>query len=97
MTRSSVLPSIALVVAMGSLFAPPVFGLMGLNAEPAVRESALLIERDDPAAVAAISGPLSRRAGGAALACPAVSTSTRAPLPPSVRTVVADLAPHTVR
>jgi hypothetical protein len=97
MTRSSVLPSIALAVAMGSLFAPPVFGLMGLNAKPAVRESALLIEREDPTAVASISGPLSRRAGLAIPECPAVSASTKAPPPPSFRTVVADLAAQTMR
>ncbi|WP_293863609.1 hypothetical protein [uncultured Alsobacter sp.] len=97
MARSSVLPSLALAVAMGSLFAPPVFGLMGLSAKSAPRESALVIEREDPAALAALSAPFSRRARQAAAECPAVNTEAKAPLPPTMRTRVAELAPHTVR
>ena len=94
MTRSSVLPSVALAVAMSSLFAPPVFGLMGLTPKPAPRESALLIEREDPTAVAAMSAPFSRRVREAVAECPVVGTDAKAPPPPSLRTVVADLAPR---
>lgn len=94
MTRSSVLPSVALAVAMSSLFAPPVFGLMGLTPKPAPRESALLIHRDDSTAAATDSAPFSPRIRQAAAECPAIETGAKAPPPPSLRTVVADLAPR---
>jgi hypothetical protein len=93
MTRSSVLPSIALAVAMASLFAPPVFGLMGLSAAPASHVSALVIEKADATAVAAGSAAYTRRPHmGSVAECPVVGTSAKAPPPPSLRTIVADLS-----
>lgn len=93
MTRSSILPSVALAVSMGSLFAPPVMGFMGLVPAPAARESALLIERQDATAHATSTGAFTRNPRTAAAQCPVVNAGDRAPLPPSLRTVVADLAP----
>ena len=93
-TRALAAALFVLLVACAVLYCPTLSAPSYLDDHYVLGDNPLIIERDDPTAVAAISAPFSRRVRQAAAECPVVGADAKAPPPPSLRTVVADLSPR---